>query len=82
MSIGEAPCAIATPKPMKNRAAINMPMFTEMLCNITPKTIMMQPMRMPALRPRMSAVYGTQGMAQMEPMDMIALRIPRVDPFG
>lgn len=82
ISSGEAPCAMATPNPMKNRAEMNIDRLRAIVCRTTPRTMMRQPIRIPILRPRISTVYGTNGMAQMEPIGMIALSIPRIEPCG
>ena len=40
------------------------------------------PMKTPMRRPRISAAYGTTGMATREPIAMIQLRRPRIEPEG
>ena len=82
MSKGEAPCAIATPKPMKNLAEINMDKLIADDWSTTPRTMMMHPIKIPARLPKMSAIYGTKGIATIEPTAIIAFSIPRIDPDG
>lgn len=76
MSNGDAPCAIATPNPIKNRAPTNKPKVYPKLCSNTPTIMIVQPIITPVRLPNISAAYGTKGRATSEPTDIIQLRSP------
>lgn len=82
MSNGDAPWAIATPKPIKNLAPTNMPKVYPKLWSSTPIIMMVQPIITPVRLPSISAAYGTKGRATSEPTDMIQLRSPSWEAVG
>lgn len=73
---------MAIPKPSKRRPTINMAIWNPIERRAIPTIIMLHPITTPLRRPRISAVYGTMGMASMEPIDMAAVKSPRVGGSG
>jgi hypothetical protein len=73
---------MATPNPIMKRAAINIWMLRPIDWRTTPTIMRMQPVIIPARRPKISAMYGVIGRAIMLPTDMIAFRSPRVGALG
>jgi len=67
---------------MRNRAPTNIPKVKPMLWSKTPSNIIEQPIITPVRLPRISAVYGTIGMARIEPTDIMAFRRPRLEADG
>ena len=82
ISKGADPWAMATPKPRKNRAAMNIWKFTDTLWRTTAKIMIIEPAQIPHRRPRPSAMYGVMGRASNEPRNMMPEKMPLIEPEG
>jgi hypothetical protein len=91
---GAEPCAMATPKPRKNRAAMNMEKFTEALWRTTANIMIVLtgleyddhlgginhlPIQIPHRRPKPSAMYGVTGSARRDPKNMMPENRPLME---
>jgi hypothetical protein len=79
---GEAVATNIPTRPMKNRPATNMAMFSADPCNIAAPIIMIEPMKMGIRRPNLSATKGAIGRATTPPMVCIFTMRPSMPPEG
>ena len=69
---------MAIPKPSTMRPIIKVAMWKPRQIRATPTIMIAHPITTPILRPSMSAVYGTKGMAIIWPIAMDAVSRPRM----